>query len=74
MLINIDEEKVFEHFSEDKIEEYMEKNDMSYLESMLYLWLFNNVSVSIDDQRKNCGREMYKKFANGVTKFLEGRY
>lgn len=74
MLIEIDEKKVFEHWTEERIEGYAKELNMTYLEAMLYLWLFNFVSVSSDDQKKDCGREMYKKFARGMAEFLEGRY
>lgn len=74
MLFEIDEEKVFEHWTEARIEGYAKEFNMTYLEAMLYLWFFNNVSVSTDDQRKDLGREMYRKFAKGTARFLEGRY
>lgn len=74
MIIEIDEKKVFEHWTEARIEGYAKELEMTYLEAILYLWLFNFVSVSTDEQKNNCGREMYKKFAKGVARFLEGRY
>lgn len=74
MLVEIDEKKVFEHWTEARIEGYAKELNMTYLEAMLYLWFFNFVSVSTDDQRKDSGREMYKKFARGTARFLEGRY
>lgn len=74
MLFEIDEEKVFEHWTEARIEGYAKEMNMTYLEAMLYLWFFNNVSVSCDDQAKDLGREMYRKFARGTARFLEGRY
>ena len=75
MIFEIDEKKIFEqHWSEARIKGYAKEFNMSYLEALLYLWFFNNVSVSTDDQRKDLGREMYRKFARGTARFLNGRY
>lgn len=74
MLFMVDEEQIFKHWTEERIEGYARDMGITYLEAILYLWLFNFVSISRDDWEKNCGREMYKKFAKGFVRFLEGRF
>lgn len=48
-----------------------EEKEMSFVETIIYLWLFNNVSISATDRSKDSGRKMYEKFAKGMSKLLE---
>lgn len=74
MQLNIDEVKVFKHWTEARIEGYAKELGMSYLEALIYLYAFNFISISTEDQRKDCGREMYKKIARGIARLLENKY
>ena len=71
MIVKIDENKVFQHWKKEKIEEISKEKGLTFLETILYLWLYNNVSISAADRSKDSGRQMYEKFAKGIAKFLE---
>ena len=46
MIIDIDEKKVFEHWTEARIKGYAKEMGMTYLEAMLYLFFFNFVNYT----------------------------
>ena len=71
MIITIDESKIYQHWNKGKIEELSKEKGLTFLETILYLWLYNNVSISAADRSKDSGRQMYEKFAKGVAKLLE---
>ena len=58
-------------FTDGQVKNFMNEYNISELESCLYLYFFNNVSVHTDDQRKDCGRKMYLSFAKAVGKLFE---
>lgn len=66
-----DDEKIEAHFSEGQIKHYMKENNFSRLESLLYLWGFNNFSVHSPDDLKDYGRPMYIKLARRLSKLFE---
>ena len=66
----LDEEKIAGDFTSGQIDYYMEENNFTRLESLLYLWAFNNFSVHYPDDLKDCGRPMYRKLAKKLTKIL----
>ena len=70
MIFEIKDEEIYKHWSKERIQGYAKEFNFSFLEALLYLWFFNNVSVSTDDQRKDLGREMYRKFAKGTARIL----
>ena len=58
-------------FTDGQVKNFMNEYNISELESCLYLYLFNNVSVHTDDQRKDGGRKMYRSFAKSVSDLLQ---
>lgn len=58
-------------FTDGQVKNFMNEYNISELESCLYLYFFNNVSVHTDDQRKDSGRKMYLSFAKAVGKLFE---
>lgn len=73
MLIEINEETLFKHWSKETIEKISSERKMSFLETVIYLWLYNNVSISAADRSIDSGRKMYEKFAKGFGSFLNWR-
>lgn len=73
MKLQIDMEKIYKDFPDGKIKAFMKEYNLTELESVLYLYGFNYISISPDDRNKNCGREMYLKFAKGMARILEQR-
>ena len=71
MIIEINEEHLYKHWNKKTIEKISSEKNMSFLETVIYLWLYNNVSISAADRSKDSGRQMYEKFAKGIAKFLE---
>lgn len=70
MIIKIDEEKIYQHWSKEKIEKISKERGLSFFETIMYLYFFNNVGILGTDLSKNCGRKMYEKFAKATTEFL----
>lgn len=73
MIIEIDEGQLYKHWNKGTIEKISSEKNMSFLETVIYLWLYNNVSISAADRSKDSGRQMYEKFAKGIVKFLTNR-
>ena len=73
MIIEINEEQLYKHWNKDTIEKISSEKNMSFLETVIYLWLYNNVSISAKDRDIDFGRKMYEKFAKGIVKFLTDR-
>ena len=72
-LFDLDEYKVFDHFSEFQIETTAKELGLTYKEAIFYLWFWNYVSISPKDREEKHGEEMYKKFAKSTINLLEGR-
>lgn len=70
MIIKIDEEKIYKNWSKEKIENISKERGLSFFETIMYLYFFNNVGISETDRSKNFGKKMYEKFAKATTKFL----
>ena len=70
MIIKIDEEKIYQHWSKEKIEEISKERGLGFFETIMYLYFFNNVGISETDRNKNFGKKMYEKFAKATTEFL----
>ena len=66
----IDTEKVEKHFNKGQILGFAEELEVSQIAALAYLYFFNNVSISLNDVKKDCGRGMYRKFAQGFNKML----
>lgn len=73
MIIEINEEQLYKHWNKETIEKISSEKNMSFLETVIYLWLYNNVSISAKDRDIDFGRKMYEKFAKGIVKFLTNR-
>ena len=66
----IDTEKVEKHFNKGQILGFAEELEVSQIAALAYLYFFNNVSISLNDVKKDCGRGMYREFAQGFNKML----
>lgn len=66
-----DDEKISSHFSSEQVKHYMKENNFTELESLLYLWGFNNFSTNTDEVTTDLGRPMYRKLAKKLAKLLE---
>lgn len=66
-----DDEEIEAHFSECQIKHYMKQNNLTRLESLFYLWAFNNFSVHSPDDLKDYGRPMYIKLARRLRILFE---
>lgn len=64
------DKKIADSFTNGQIKYYMKENNATRLESLLYLWAFNNFSVHYPDDLKDCGRPMYRKLAKKLTEIL----
>lgn len=73
MIIEINEEQLYKYWNKETIEKISSERKMSFLETVIYLWLYNNVSISSADRSIDFGRKMYEKFAKGFGIFLNGR-
>ena len=69
--ITIDTDIIQKHFSEGQIQGFMNDLQLSYTETILYLWLFNYVSICPKDLKTDLGRPMYLKFAKGISKIFK---
>lgn len=67
----LDTEKFYPMFSEEQVKHYMKENKLTELETLLYLWAFNNFSVHYPDDLEDLGRPMYIKLAKKLAKLLE---
>lgn len=68
----IDTEKVEKDFTKGKILAYAKELEISDIGALAYLYFFNNVSISsLNDLKKDCGRAMYRKFAQGFNEMLK---
>lgn len=67
----LDTEKFYPMFSEGQVKHYMKENNFTELESLLYLWSFNNFSTNVNEVTTDLGRPMYRKLAKKLAKLLE---
>lgn len=68
----IDFEKIEKQFFPHQVEIWEKNFDGDREAALLYLWLFNNVSVSWKALKNDNGREMYRSFAKAISsKLLE---
>lgn len=68
----IDFEKIEKQFFPQQVELWEKNFNGDREAALLYLWFFNNVSVSWKAIQKDNGREMYRTFAVAVSsKLLE---
>ncbi len=66
----IDTEKVEKHFNKGQILAYSKELQISDIGALAYLYFYNFVSISPNDLKKDCGRTMYRKFAQGLDEML----
>lgn len=71
MKITIDIDLISKHFSDGQIKGFMNDLELNYIEAVLYLWFFNNVSITSKERDTDCGRAMYIKFAKSVGKVIK---
>lgn len=69
-VIKLNQELLNLHHSEGQIKAYMREYNFTYIQAVLYLWFYNNVSISPKDLKTDCGRPMYKQFAESVRELL----
>ena len=62
--------KIYKRFGKEQVEHFMSVLKMTELETLLYLWFYNHVSITPADRSQNFGREMYKKFAKAIASLL----
>lgn len=55
----------------DSIKTFMNEYNLTELESLCYLYFFNNAHIHLQDFKDNKGRPMFIKFAKCVGKILE---
>lgn len=66
------EEAMVGHFEPGRIEAYAnEYFNGDKTASMLYLWLFNNFSTNTKEVTEDCGRLMYRKLAETLTRLIK---
>ena len=66
------EEEMPKHFTSETIKHYAGVYfNEDKLASMLYLWLFNNFSTCREEVEADCGRPMYRKLAEVLTRLIE---
>lgn len=70
MKLEISEEEIAKHWEEERIQAFMKELNLTRLEAIIYLWSFNNISISKSDL-KDLGRPMYIKFAKGLSGLIE---
>ena len=71
MKLVIDDETIHNNFSEGQIQGFMKDLNLSYFESVMYLWFYNHVGICARDLNQNLGRAMYIKFARGISKIIK---
>lgn len=71
MIHILSKEKINKHFSDEKIQAFMQELGLTKLECILYLWFYNNAHITLDDFKKDCGRQMFVKFAKTITNLME---
>ena len=49
----------------------MKDLELSYFETVLYLWFYNRVGISAKDRGTSNGRPMYIKFAKSTGKLIK---
>ncbi len=55
----------------DKIKIFMKEYNLTELESLCYLYFFNNAHIRLNDFKNDFGRPMFVKFAKCVGEILE---
>lgn len=71
MIHILSKEKINKHFSDEKIQAYMRELGLTKLESILYLWFYNNAHIKLDDFKKDNGRPMFVRFAKSITDLIK---
>lgn len=71
MKITVDTNLIQEHFTEGQIKGFMRDLSLSYIEAVLYLWFYNNVSITNKERNTDSGRPMYIKFAKSAGKIIK---
>lgn len=66
----LDTDKIEKNFTKGQITGYSRELGTSHIGALAYLYFYNNVSISQNDLRKDCGRAMYREFAHGLDKML----
>lgn len=72
---SIDFDKIATSFHPGQVAGYMQELNYTRKCTLLYLWLYNNVSVNwLTDVKRDNGRGMYRKFAEAISnRLLEGK-
>lgn len=68
----LDETTISCNFREEQIEHYMKEHNFTRLESLLYLWAFNNFSTNSKEVTTDLGRPMYRKLARKLANLFKG--
>lgn len=58
-------------FEAGQIKAYEEKLGVSYIESLLYLWLFNHFHTNSKEVTTDLGRPMYIKLAKVLSRIIK---
>ena len=72
MKIELDTELIQKNFSDGQIQGFMRELNLTYFETVLYLWFYNHVSISTKERDTDNGRPMYIKFAKSAGKVING--
>lgn len=67
----LDTDKIEKDFNKGQIIAYTKEIGISDIGALAYLYFYNNVSVAPKDLMKDCGRAMYRKFAQGFNEMLK---
>ena len=71
IIIKLNKDLLDIHFTEGQIKAFMREYNFNYIQSVLYLWFYNNVSISPKDLKTDTGRPMYREFAESVKDLFE---
>lgn len=58
-------------FREGQIEYYSKEFNGSKTQALLYLWLFNNFSTCAKEVTEDCGRPMYRKLVESLSRIIK---
>ena len=70
MKLEIDDSLIQKHFTDGQIKGFMRELNFDKIQTLMYLWFFNFVSIQLQDLRKDGGRGMYRKFAESVGEII----
>ena len=71
MIKLLSKDKINKYFNDGQIRAYMREFNLTEQESILYLYFFNYAHITIDDFEKDCGRQMFVKFAKTITNLMK---